>query len=172
MTLEDGFIDECGTGRHTPPPTYQELRLQNAVAYTDFVLDPRNSDGSDLSNPNTYLFQITKNTKMSAESSVKICQMLEVRDGVTNTIRAIYRLLEVQDGLTNTCLPVFSFILISQLILLFTNLLLMPYSSISKLSELEAVENLNLTENEMQIILSFSKKHVLHDLRNCISQYL
>ena len=173
MTVENDSVDECGTGRHTPPPTYQTFTIQNGVNYAEHLLDPRNNSNHNLTNVDTYeLFQISKNTRTSAESTVKICQMLEVKNGIANTIKAIYRLMEVQDGITNTFIPIFSFVLVIQLLFSFINLLSMPYSTASRLSELKAVENLNITKEDMQLILNFAKRHVLVDLRNCISQYL
>ena len=171
MTVSNNSIDECGTGRHTPPPLYQDLSTQHGLNYVSYLLDPRNSSHTDFRNSNE-LIQILRNTRKSAESVIKIRQMMEVEDGVTNTLKGICRLLEVQDGITNSFIPIFSFILIIQLIFSFINLMSMPYSSISRVNELKAVENLNLTDEAMQLILNFAKRHVLLDLKNCISQYL
>ena len=157
MAYDDGSIDTCGTGRHTPPPTYQNLSLRNGFkAYTtDLKLD-----------------QINDNTNGIQKSTAKICLMMDERYGVPKTLKRIQHLMEYQDGINNTLIPILTFIIITQLLLCFINLIILPYSSTSRLEELKAVENLNLSEENMEIILNFAKRHVLLDLRNCISQYL
>ena len=172
MTVQDGSIDECGTGRQTPPPTYQNLTTQDCLNYTESLLNPQN-DTSIYAPTNTYeISQITRYTRSSAETVKKIYQMLEAENGVKNTLKGIFRMLELQDGISNTFIPIFSFILFIQLIISFANLLLMPYSSMSRFDEVKAVENLNLSKDDMLYLFNFARRHVLLDLKKCISQYL
>ena len=172
MAVDDNSVDECGTGRHTPPPTYQTMTRQDFVNYTDYILNPQNSSTLNHTSDFITLTEISTNTKKSAETIKKIGQMMEIEDGVTNTLRAIrqmlevedgvtmtlkgiYKMLEVQDGLLNSLVSIFSLLLIIELILIFYNLISYPATSIVK--DLKTVEKLNLSENDMQIILNLLK---------------
>ena len=170
MAIENGSVDECGTGGHTPPPLYQSLPTQNVINYSECCLDPRENRPNYA--PNSYeLYQITKNTKSSAASVSKIRQMLE-EDKVTNLLKNIYEELETQDATINSIIPIIGLIFIFQMLFFFVNVFSKPYLTINRMEEFRAVDNLNLTEDDMQIVFNFAKRHVLVDLRNCISQYL
>ena len=49
--------------------------------------------------------------------------------------------------------------------------MLLQYPAPDNVNDLNAVKNLNLTE-DMQIFLDLARKNMLEDLKNCISQYL
>ena len=186
MAVDDNSVDECGTGRYTPPPSYQTMTNLDNIGYN---LDPRNSSTLPYSSEDFYVFDIKTNTRKSAETVKKIRQLMENEDGVTDTLKAIrqmlegedgitmtlkgiYRMLQVHDGVLNSFVSMFTILLIIQLLFLFYYFLSIPYPTKNIVNDLKTVENLNLTENDMQLILNFARRHVLVDLKDCISEYL
>ena len=177
MAIKDDSIDTCGTGRHTPPPTYQTASTtstQDGLRQINFLHDPQNSIRGYNHTPNyTYeLVQIKNNTECSAESVLKIREMMEGEDGLLSSVRDIRQLLHIQDGILNSFVSIFSIVLVIHLLVTLYNLYKVPNLSLGRPEESKAVTNLNLSENDMQIILHFAKRYVLVDLKDCISRYL
>ena len=176
MTVQDGSIDECGTGRHTPPPSYQNSSTQNYLDYTVSLLNPQNDTSNYTPSNNYEISKISINTKSTAETLQKIYKMLEVKDGIKNILIRIYRMLELQEGVTNSFLLFFSIILLLQLVISAANLLLMhsltKYPIKSRFDDYKTVEELNISNDDILYWFNFAKRHVLIDLKNCISQYL
>ena len=175
MTVADNTVDTCGTGRHTPPPTYQALSTADGMRQIEYLLDPRNSIPNITPPPPDYtyrLLRIQKITEESAESATKICHMMEEDNGISKTLRDIRRLLNVQDAILANFYPLLCFLFIINILLTLYNLVKTPNLSLATADELKAVKNLNLSEKNMRIILNFAKRYVLLDLRNCLTQYL
>ena len=176
MAVADNTIDECGTGRHTPPPTYQTLSRADGIRQIEYLLDPRNSipNITPARTPDyTFkLMRIEENTEESANSATKICHMMGENNGISQTVRDIRQLLRVQDAILANFFPLLCFLFIIHLLLTLYNLVITPDLSLPSEDELKAVKKLNLSEKNMQIILNFAKRYVLLDLRNCLTQYL
>ena len=176
MTVQDGSIDECGTGRYTPPPSYQISSTQNYLDCTASLLNPQNDTPNNTFSNNYETSRISINTKSTAESVQKIYKMLEVKDGIRNILIRIHQKLESQEGVINTFIPVFSFALIIQLAISAANIVIIHYATTypikSRFDDYKTVEDLNVSNDDIVYYFNFAKRHVLLDLKKCISQYL
>ena len=179
MALDDGSIDECGTGRYTPPPPYQNLlsKKQNqaqieatrqneilqrqeqnaanaaAVTYITRMMTDDTQDSiyePDYDKHEEY-HEITKNTRKSAES-----------------LEEIHSLMSHQETMFNCLLSIGSAITFIIIVIYYWYDSPSKYRSKQLYSALAAIKKLNLTEEAEQIIENIVEKSAFIKLKKCI----
>ena len=174
MAIDDGSIDECGTGRYTPPPLYKKLLHQKQTpaeirAKEQKIISQRQERhaanatnlspmimGNSQTNPyeldydkNEEYYQITMNTRKSAESLEEIRSIMTHQEIVLNLLLTI--------GLAITFIVIVIYCWYYH-----------PGPYVSKEQYSVALNKLNLTDEARQIIIDMAEKSALFKLKKCI----
>ena len=181
MTLADGSIDECGTGRYTPPPSYQNL-INRTQTEAEFIARSNNIKMQDLERNAanaaavTYISRMITGATQTSEEEYDYDKTAEYHQITKNTrnsaesLEGIHSIMAHQEIILNLLLSIG--LAITFIVIVIYCWYYHPGPFVSKEEYSVALNKLNLTDETRQIIIDFAEKSALFKLKKCIMSSL